>query len=83
MEVEYCPACGMPPEYCEFGPKDKFARECRPFIEKRFPHLLGGSAAAPAAGAGAGAGADADAALSARLGGLSVAGGRSAASAST
>jgi density-regulated protein len=40
-------ACTLPPEYCEYGPKEKYTNGCLPFIEKNFPHLL--KAAAPAA----------------------------------
>mmetsp|Transcript_23311 Transcript_23311/g.69806 ORF Transcript_23311/g.69806 Transcript_23311/m.69806 type:complete len:270 (+) Transcript_23311:159-968(+) len=34
----YCGVCGLPPEYCEFGPQD-YAK-CAAWIEANCPHLL-------------------------------------------
>jgi len=76
----------LPPEYCEYGPKEKYTNGCLPFIEKNFPHLLKAPAAAPAAAAsstigdGSGKPIDAEtAALSSGVAALSVsAGGDSA-----
>jgi hypothetical protein len=36
-EVIYCGACGMPPEYCEYGPD--FESHCNPWLLKRHPDL--------------------------------------------
>eukprot|EP01096_Ripella_sp_DP13-Kostka_P016673 TRINITY_DN8208_c0_g1_i1.p1 TRINITY_DN8208_c0_g1~~TRINITY_DN8208_c0_g1_i1.p1 ORF type:complete len:250 (-),score=128.37 TRINITY_DN8208_c0_g1_i1:62-811(-) len=36
--VVYCPSCGMPPEYCEYG--GAAYETCRPWIAEHFPHLL-------------------------------------------
>lgn len=36
-EVIYCGACGMPPEYCEFGPD--FEKVCDPWLRKHHPEL--------------------------------------------
>lgn len=37
LQVEYCPVCSMPPEYCEFGPSwDK----CKLVLQKTHPDLL-------------------------------------------
>ncbi|KAI2510818.1 Translation initiation factor SUI1 [Fragilaria crotonensis] len=33
----YCGACGMPPEYCEFGPD--FETHCNPWLKKHHPVL--------------------------------------------
>mmetsp|Transcript_54967 Transcript_54967/g.154623 ORF Transcript_54967/g.154623 Transcript_54967/m.154623 type:complete len:227 (-) Transcript_54967:13-693(-) len=34
-EIEYCPVCGLPPDFCIFGPSwDK----CKPVCMERFPH---------------------------------------------
>lgn len=30
-EVELCPVCGLPPEYCEFGPKFDL---CKPWLKE-------------------------------------------------
>jgi len=32
--VEYCPICGLPPEYCEFGPSWD---QCKPWVLKHYP----------------------------------------------
>jgi len=37
LKVEYCSSCGLPPEYCEFGPR--FA-QCRLLLEANHPDLL-------------------------------------------
>jgi density-regulated protein DRP1 len=74
-------ACTLPPEYCEYGPKDKYTSGCLPFLEKNFPHLLKApvaAVAAPASGSqtsGDGAGKPDDAAaLSSGVASLSVSG---------
>jgi len=36
-EVVYCGACGMPPEYCEYGPD--FETHCDPWLAKHHPDL--------------------------------------------
>ena len=36
-EVIYCGACGMPPEYCEYGPD--FESHCDPWLRKKHPEL--------------------------------------------
>ncbi|KAL7496421.1 hypothetical protein ACHAWT_004612 [Skeletonema menzelii] len=36
--ILYCDACGMPPEYCEYGPD--FETHCLPWLKKAHPHLL-------------------------------------------
>lgn len=55
----YCGACGMPPEYCEYGPD--FESHCLPWIIKHHPELHqklkalrggGGDSASPEANAG-------------------------------
>jgi density-regulated protein len=40
-------ACSLPPEYCEYGPKEKYTTGCLPFIEKNFPHLLKATSTVP------------------------------------
>lgn len=35
--VIYCGACGMPPEYCEYGPD--FETHCDPWLKKHHPEL--------------------------------------------
>jgi len=35
-ELIYCPVCGLPPEYCEFGPD---FNACKPWIIKNCPQL--------------------------------------------
>lgn len=35
--VVYCGACGMPPEYCEYGPD--FETHCDPWLKKHHPEL--------------------------------------------
>jgi len=37
VKVIYCAKCGMPPEYCEYGPD--FERVCEPFLKKKHPEL--------------------------------------------
>jgi density-regulated protein DRP1 len=37
VEVIYCAKCGMPPEYCEYGPD--FERVCDPWLKKNHPEL--------------------------------------------
>ena len=37
-EVIYCGQCGMPPEYCEFGPD--FETHCGPWLKKHHPDLF-------------------------------------------
>jgi len=34
--IEYCPICGLPPEYCEFG---ESWDECRPWVLEHYPEL--------------------------------------------
>ena len=36
--VLYCKQCGMPPEYCSYGPD--YETHCLPWLTKNFPHLL-------------------------------------------
>ena len=36
--ILYCDACGMPPEYCEYGPD--FETHCVPWLKKFHPDLL-------------------------------------------
>lgn len=37
VEVKYCDICGLPPEYCSYGPSfDK----CKPWLAANFPELL-------------------------------------------
>ncbi len=36
--ILYCDACGMPPEYCEYGPD--FETHCIPWLKKNHPDLL-------------------------------------------
>lgn len=38
--ILYCDACGMPPEYCEYGPD--FETHCVPWLKKAHPNLFGG-----------------------------------------
>jgi len=46
--VEYCPICGLPPEYCEFGESwDK----CRPWVLEHYPELYPDLEAEPAVAA--------------------------------
>lgn len=35
--VIYCSKCGMPPEYCEYGPD--YERVCEPYLKKKYPEL--------------------------------------------
>lgn len=37
LKVEYCSSCGLPPEYCEFGPS---WNKCKLLLEKNHPDLL-------------------------------------------
>ena len=37
QSVIYCGACGMPPEYCSYGPD--FETHCRPWLKKSHPKL--------------------------------------------
>lgn len=37
VKVVYCDKCGMPPEYCEYGPD--FERECVPWMKKNHPEI--------------------------------------------
>eukprot|EP00397_Hematodinium_sp_SG-2012_P044595 GEMP01049848.1.p1 GENE.GEMP01049848.1~~GEMP01049848.1.p1 ORF type:complete len:248 (+),score=67.92 GEMP01049848.1:41-784(+) len=34
VEVVYCPTCGLPPDFCNYGPKWE---ECRPWVLEHFP----------------------------------------------
>ncbi|RAL37115.1 hypothetical protein DM860_004037 [Cuscuta australis] len=36
VQVLYCGVCGLPPEYCEFGPE--FVK-CKPWLIQNVPHL--------------------------------------------
>ncbi|KAK1743084.1 DENR family protein [Skeletonema marinoi] len=38
VTILYCDACGMPPEYCEYGPD--FETHCLPWLKKAHPDLL-------------------------------------------
>eukprot|EP01088_Endostelium_zonatum_P017821 TRINITY_DN5459_c0_g1_i1.p1 TRINITY_DN5459_c0_g1~~TRINITY_DN5459_c0_g1_i1.p1 ORF type:complete len:297 (+),score=114.22 TRINITY_DN5459_c0_g1_i1:136-1026(+) len=44
-ELIYCPTCGLPPEYCEWGPD---FNKCKPWILKNCPQLYPKLAAAQA-----------------------------------
>jgi density-regulated protein DRP1 len=37
VTVIYCSKCGMPPEYCEYGPD--YERVCEPYLKKKYPEL--------------------------------------------
>lgn len=37
VTVIYCNKCGMPPEYCEYGPD--YERVCEPYLKKKYPEL--------------------------------------------
>ena len=37
-DVLYCAKCGMPPEYCEYGPD--FETHCAPWLKKHHPELF-------------------------------------------
>lgn len=37
INVVYCDKCGMPPEYCEYGPD--FERVCNPWLQKTHPEM--------------------------------------------
>ena len=37
VKVIYCTKCGMPPEYCEYGPD--YERVCEPSLKKKHPEL--------------------------------------------
>eukprot|EP00922_Rhytidocystis_sp_ex-Travisia-forbesii_P025704 GHVS01037711.1.p1 GENE.GHVS01037711.1~~GHVS01037711.1.p1 ORF type:complete len:193 (+),score=38.17 GHVS01037711.1:165-743(+) len=34
-QIEYCPSCGLPPDYCEFS--ECWEGECRPWVLKNYP----------------------------------------------
>lgn len=36
LQVDYCGVCGLPPEYCEFGPQ---VDKCREWLKDRLPDL--------------------------------------------
>lgn len=36
VRVEYCPVCGLPPDFCRLGPSWK---ACKPWCLKNYPHL--------------------------------------------
>ena len=38
VQVVYCEKCGIPPEYCEYGPD--FETQCVPWLRKNCPDLL-------------------------------------------
>lgn len=38
VDVIYCSKCGMPPEYCEYGPD--YERVCEPYLKKKYPELF-------------------------------------------
>jgi density-regulated protein DRP1 len=52
--ILYCDACGMPPEYCEYGPD--FETHCLPWLKKCHPDLLGRLHGDRPPGCGGGAG---------------------------
>ena len=35
-EIIYCPTCGLPPEFCEWGPD---FNKCKPWLIKNCPQL--------------------------------------------
>ena len=37
VDVVYCNKCGMPPEYCEYGPD--YERVCEPYLKRKHPDL--------------------------------------------
>ena len=37
VDVVYCAKCGMPPEYCEYGPD--YEAVCEPFLKKKHPDI--------------------------------------------
>jgi len=37
VQVIYCTKCGMPPEYCEYGPD--YERVCEPYLKRKYPEL--------------------------------------------
>jgi density-regulated protein DRP1 len=37
VNVIYCTKCGMPPEYCEYGPD--YERVCEPYLKRKYPEL--------------------------------------------
>ncbi|OSX81136.1 hypothetical protein BU14_0025s0018 [Porphyra umbilicalis] len=39
LVVEYCPMCGLPPEYCRFNSKSVFAK-CKPWLKEAHPQLV-------------------------------------------
>lgn len=36
LEVDYCGLCGLPPEYCEFGPEPE---KCKEWLKENIPDL--------------------------------------------
>lgn len=38
VKVVYCTKCGMPPEYCEYGPD--YERVCEPYLKRKYPDLF-------------------------------------------
>mmetsp|Transcript_3687 Transcript_3687/g.5617 ORF Transcript_3687/g.5617 Transcript_3687/m.5617 type:complete len:255 (-) Transcript_3687:4004-4768(-) len=36
-DIIYCGACGMPPEYCSYGPD--FESHCKPWLQKKHPDM--------------------------------------------
>ncbi len=38
VKIIYCAKCGMPPEYCEYGPD--YERVCAPYLKKTYPDLF-------------------------------------------
>jgi len=36
QQVLYCGVCGLPPEYCEFGPEFE---KCKPWIQTHCPEV--------------------------------------------
>lgn len=39
LTVEYCPMCGLPPEYCRFNSNSVFAK-CKPWLKEAHPTLV-------------------------------------------
>lgn len=39
LAVEYCPMCGLPPEYCRFNSNSVFAK-CKPWLKEAHPALV-------------------------------------------
>eukprot|EP01017_Pseudomicrothorax_dubius_P036600 TRINITY_DN525_c0_g1_i1.p1 TRINITY_DN525_c0_g1~~TRINITY_DN525_c0_g1_i1.p1 ORF type:complete len:205 (-),score=79.42 TRINITY_DN525_c0_g1_i1:198-812(-) len=38
IDVEYCPNCGLPPEYCEYGQKSVLDK-CLPYLQEKHPEI--------------------------------------------